>query len=44
VGDIDFEVIFATENSNRFQKTRFRKKKSVKNVGTLEGLPYSIQA
>jgi hypothetical protein len=29
VGDIDFKVISATENSNKFQKTRFWKKKSV---------------
>ncbi len=41
MGDIDFEVIFASENSNKFQKTRFRKEKSVENVVTLERL--SIQ-
>jgi hypothetical protein len=29
VGDIDFEVIFATENLNKFQKTRFWKEKTV---------------
>jgi hypothetical protein len=29
VGDIDFEVIFAAENSNKFQKTRFWDEKSV---------------
>jgi hypothetical protein len=28
VGDIDFEVISATENSNKFQITRFWKEKS----------------
>jgi hypothetical protein len=36
VGDIDLEVISATENSNKFpQKTRFRKEKSVEDVVTL---------
>jgi hypothetical protein len=46
VGNIDFFVISATENSNKFQKTRFWKEKSVENVGTLEGLPFNciIQA
>jgi hypothetical protein len=29
VGDIDLKMIFATENSNKFQKTRFRKEESV---------------
>jgi hypothetical protein len=33
-------VISATENSNKFQKTRFWKEKSVENVITLEGLPF----
>jgi hypothetical protein len=32
VGDIDFKVIYAIENSNKFQKTRFRKQKSVEDV------------
>jgi hypothetical protein len=32
VGDIDFKVIAATENSNKFQITRFWKEKSVENV------------
>jgi hypothetical protein len=36
-------VISADENSNKFQKTRFWKEKSVENVITLEGL-HSIQA
>jgi hypothetical protein len=36
VGYIDFEVISATENSNKFQKTRFWKEKSVEDVVTLE--------
>jgi len=35
VGDIDFEVISAAENSNKFQKTRFWKEKSVEDVVTL---------
>jgi hypothetical protein len=41
VGDIDFEVIFVAENSNKFQKTRFWKEKLVENVVTLEGLPFN---
>ncbi len=32
VRDIDFEVISAAENSNKFQKTRFWKEKSVEKV------------
>jgi hypothetical protein len=32
VGDIDFEVISAAENSNKFQKARFWKEKSVEDV------------
>jgi hypothetical protein len=32
VGDVDFLVISATANSNKFQKTRFWKEKSVENV------------
>jgi hypothetical protein len=40
-----FKVISAAENSNKFQKPRFWKEKSVENVVTLEGLPFnSIQA
>ncbi len=35
MGDIDFEVISVTENSNKFQKTRFWKEKSVEDVVTL---------
>jgi hypothetical protein len=35
VGDIDFQVISATENSNKFPKTRFWKEKSVEDVVTL---------
>jgi hypothetical protein len=34
VGDIDFKVISATENSNKFQKTRLWKENSVENVVT----------
>jgi hypothetical protein len=35
VGDIDFLVISAPENSNKFQKTRLWKEKSVEDVVTL---------
>jgi hypothetical protein len=35
VGDIDFEVISTAENSNKFQKTRFWKEKSVEDKVTL---------
>jgi hypothetical protein len=35
VGDIDLKVISAAENSNKFQKTRFWKEKSVEEVVTL---------
>jgi hypothetical protein len=36
MGDIDFEVISAAENSNKFQiKTRFGKEKSVADMITL---------
>ncbi len=35
MGDIDFYVISATENLNKFQKTRFWKEKSVEDVVTL---------
>jgi hypothetical protein len=41
VGDIDFEVISATENSNKFQKTKFWKEKSVLDVRTIECLPFN---
>ncbi len=41
MGDIDFLVIFATENSNKFQKTRFWKEKSVEDMVTLECLPFN---
>jgi hypothetical protein len=41
VRDIDFKVISATKNSNKFQKTRFWREKSVENVITLEGLPFN---
>jgi hypothetical protein len=41
VGDIDFYVIFAAEISNKLQKTRFWKEKSVEDVVTLEGLPFN---
>jgi len=35
VGDIDFKVISAAENSNKFQRTRLWKEKSVADVVTL---------
>ncbi len=35
MGGIEFEVIPATENSNKFPKTRFWKEKSVEDVVTL---------
>ncbi len=41
MGEIDFKVISAAENSNKFPKTRFWKEKSVENVATLEGLPFN---
>ncbi len=34
-------MISAAENSNKFQKVRFWKEKSVENVVTLEGLPFN---
>jgi hypothetical protein len=41
VGDIDFKMIVATKNSNKFQKTKFWKEKLVENTVTLEGLPFN---
>jgi hypothetical protein len=41
VTDIDFQMISAAENSNKFQKPRFWKEKSVDNGVTLEGLPFN---
>jgi hypothetical protein len=35
VGNIDLKVIFAIKNSNKFQKTKFWKEKSVENGFTL---------
>jgi hypothetical protein len=35
VGNIDFEVISATKNSNKFFKTRFWKEKSIEDMVTL---------
>jgi len=40
-GEIDYYLISATENTNKFQKPRFWKEKSVENVIRLEGLPYN---
>jgi len=41
VEDIDFKVNSTTENSNKFQKTKFWKEKSVENVVTLEALSFN---
>jgi hypothetical protein len=41
MGNIDFLMIFAIENSNKFQKTRFWKEKSVEDVVTIECLPFN---
>ncbi len=41
MGDIDLKVIFITRTSNKFQKTRFWKEKSVENVVTFEDLPFN---
>jgi hypothetical protein len=35
-------MISADKNSNKFQKTRFWKEKSVENMVTLEGLPEGV--
>ncbi len=35
MGDIDFEMISAAENSNKSKKTRFWKEKSLEDVVTL---------
>jgi hypothetical protein len=41
VGNIDLKVISTAENSNKFQKIKFWKEKSVENVVTLEGSPFN---
>ncbi len=41
MGDIDFKVISAAENSNKFQKSRFWKEKLVDNDVTLECLTFN---
>jgi hypothetical protein len=41
VGDIDFQLISTTENSNKFQNTKFWKEKSVEDMITLECLPFN---
>jgi hypothetical protein len=41
MGDIDFQVIFSIENSNKFQKTKFWKEKSAEKMVTLEGLTFN---
>ncbi len=42
MGDIDLKAISATENSNKFQKTRFWKEKLVKDVVTLGPMARAI--
>ncbi len=41
MGDTDFKVISAPENSTKFQKTRLWKEKSFEDVITLEDLPFN---
>jgi hypothetical protein len=38
---MEFTVIFVTETSNKYFKTRFWKEKQVENVFTLKGLPFN---
>jgi hypothetical protein len=44
VADINFKVISAVENSNKFQKTKFWKEKSVEDVVILGPLGPTAQA
>jgi hypothetical protein len=39
--DIEFLIIFVTENSNKLQKPRFWKEKSVENFVTFADLPFN---
>jgi hypothetical protein len=41
VGDMEFLVIFVTDNPFYLFKTKFWKEKSIENVVTLEGLPFN---
>jgi hypothetical protein len=41
VGDVDLNLIFIAENSNKFQKYRFWKEKSVEDEVTLDCLPFN---
>jgi hypothetical protein len=41
VGDIEFKMISTIENSNKFQKTRFWKEKSLESLVTPECLPFN---
>jgi hypothetical protein len=41
VGDIEFLIIFVTKKSNKLQKKRFWKEKSVQDAVTLAGLPFN---
>jgi len=36
-------MIFVNENSNKFQKTKFWKEKSIENVVKLVGLPLNVE-
>ncbi len=42
MGDIYFKVIFATENSNKFLKTRFWKENLVENHFYFGNLNFSV--
>jgi hypothetical protein len=35
-------MIFIVENSNKFQKTKLWKEKSIENKVTLQGLPFNL--
>jgi len=39
--NIVFKVIFVTENSNKFKKSKFWKEKLVEDMVTLEDLPFN---
>jgi len=41
MGDVDFKVVSAAENSNKLNNNRFWKEKSIESMMTLEGLPFN---
>ncbi len=41
MGNNDFYLIYAAENSNKFQKIRFWKEKSIEDVVTLEPIAHA---